>query len=171
MDLSSAPINDPKTLKGDFVKPEISDIDDRANSFIITVSGGELSDSFVGENINKFESISRDRGPLTPLHHSKQYDFGFIVESLPTQDKKPFYSFLSKYVNPGKTPEPFDVTLDTMLGDNSTLHRIHYTNCAAVDFSWYLQEAKWLYQFSNKQQKEIREQYVLYCEGLKIEFP
>ena len=171
LDLPATPIEDPKTLKGDFVKPKISEINERANSFIITISEGELSDSFVGEDINKFESIRRDRGPLTPLHHSKQYDFGFIVESLPTQDKKPFYDFLSRYVNPGKAPEPFDVTLDTLLGDKSTLYRIHYTNCDAVDFSWYLQEAKWLYQFSNKQQEEIREQYVLYCEGLKIEFP
>jgi hypothetical protein len=108
---------------------------------------------------------------LTPIGHSKQYDFGFVIESLPTHDRKPFYEFMSRYTNPGKTPEPFDVTLDTLLGDGSILYRLHYTNCDGVDFTWYLQGANWLYQFSNTQQEEIRERYGLYCEGFKIEFP
>jgi len=171
LDLPNTPIIDPRTIQGEFVKPKIPVISDTAESFIFSVFGGEFSDAIIGKSVYKFETIRRDRGPLTPLHHSKQYDFGFIVESLPTHEKKTWYNFLSRYVNPGKAPEPFDVTLDTKLGNNSILHRIHYTNCEAVDFSWYLQDAKWLYQFSNKQEEEIRERFVLYCEGLRVEFP
>ena len=31
--------------------------------------------------------------------------------------------------------------------------------------------AKWINQYSNLQQEEIRERYTMYCEGYKIEFP
>jgi len=78
------------------------------------------------------------------------------------------YKFLARYVNPGKTPEPFDVAIDTLLGNGDILHRLHYTKCEAIDFDWYLQDATWLYQFSGKQQEEIRERYTLYCTGFKM---
>jgi hypothetical protein len=148
-----------------------SDTINQAKSFVLTVSGGELSKVYVDESIQKVETITRDRGPLTPLHHAKQYDFGFLMESIPTKDRVITYEFLAQYVNLGKDPEPFDVSIDTILDDGSILHRIQYTNCDAVDFSWYLQDANFLYQFSNEQRQEIRERYINYCEGIKIEFP
>ena len=74
-------------------------------------------------------------------------------------------------MNPGKAPEPYDASIDTILDDDTVLHRIQYTNCDAVDFSWYLQDATFLYQFSNEQQEEIREKYINYCEGIRVEFP
>ena len=78
------------------------------------------------------------------------------------------YEFLSRYVNPVKEPEPFDVAIDTVLGNGEILHRLQYTKCSAIDFAWYLQEANWVYQFSGKQQEEIRERYILYCIGFKM---
>ena len=123
------------------------------------------------DKIHKFESLRRDRGALTPTNQAKQYDFGFVLESLPAKEKAPFYKFISRYINPGKTPEPFDVNIDTITGDGTTLHRLQYTNCAGVDFWWYLQDGTWFYQFSQKQQDEIRERYIFYCDGFGIAFP
>ncbi|MBA4453969.1 MAG: hypothetical protein H2B05_03390, partial [Nitrosopumilaceae archaeon] len=82
-----------------------------------------------------------------------------------------FYDFISRYINPGKTPEPFDVNIHTKNGDSNTLHILQYSNCDAVDFWWYLQQANWYYQFSGKEEDEIRERYIVYCEGFGIEFP
>ena len=167
LDLPQAPIRTAKTIQGNFTSPHVPNSEDRANSFIISVFGGEFTEILTGENLYKFESIRRDRG-ATPSSHAKQYDFGFMIESLPTHDKKQMYEFLSRYVNPVKDPEPFDVAIDTVLGNGEILHRLQYTKCSAIDFAWYLQEANWVYQFSNKQQEEIRERYILYCIGFKM---
>lgn len=160
--LPKQPIGDPKSTFATDVS--------QAKSFILTVSGGELGQTIVDDSIEKIETIKRGRG-LTPLHHDKKYDFGFLTEAIPTEDRNIKYEFLSQYTNPGKDPEPFDVSIDIILENDEILHQIHYTNCDAVDFSWYLQEATFFYQFSNEQSPEIRERYINYCEGVKIEFP
>jgi len=170
--LDKFPIKDPKSLEEErIISPTIPEPTERAQSFEISVFGGELTQIHTSDKLQKFESIRRDRGPLTPLTHDKQYDFGFVLESLPQKEKAPFYEFISRYINPGKIPEPFDVYIDTINGDGTTLHRLQYTNCDAVDFWWYLQQANWFYQFSQKEQDEIRERYIFYCEGFGIDFP
>jgi len=170
--LEKFPIGNKKNFEeGLMISPTIPKPEDRAQSFKIFAFGGELTQVYTTDKLHKFEPIRRDRGPLTPLTHDKQYDFGFVVESLPQKEHAPLYKFLSNYINPGKTPEPFDVHIDTINGDGTTLHRLQYTNCDAVDFWWYLQQANWFYQFSQKEQDEIRERYILYCEGFKIDFP
>jgi len=155
----------------ELISPTIPEPTVRAQSFSITVFGGELMEIHHSDKIHKFESLRRDRGALTPANQAKQYDFGFVLESLPEKEKAPFYKFISRYINPGKTPEPFDVNIDTITGDGTTLHRLQYTNCAGVDFWWYLQDGTWFYQFSQKQQDEIRERYIFYCDGFGIAFP
>ena len=170
--LDKFPIKDPKSLEEErIISPTIPEPTERAQSFEISVFGGELTQIYTSDKLQKFEPIRRDRGPLTPLTHDKQYDFGFIIESLPQKEKAPFYKFISSYINPGKTPEPFDVYIDTVNGDGTILHRLQYTNCDSVDFWWYLQQANWFYQFSQKEQDEIRERYIFYCEGFRIDFP
>jgi hypothetical protein len=165
------PIKDSKSDESQIISPTIPDSTERAQYFEVSVFGGELAQVHQTDRIQKFEPIRRDRGPLTPLSHDKQYDFGFVLESLPQKEKAPFYEFISRYINPGKIPEPFDVNIDTINGDGTILHSLQYSNCDAVDFWWYLQQANWFYQFSQKEQDEIRERYVFYCEGFRIDFP
>jgi len=153
------------------ISPTIPEPTERAQSFTITAFGGEFTETHSSDKLDKFDSIRRDRGPLTPANQAKLYDFGFKLESLPTKEKAPFYKFVSRYINPGKTPEPFDVNIDTITGDGTTLHRLQYTKCSGVDFWWYLQDGTWFYQFSQKQQDEIRERYIFYCDGYGIAFP
>jgi len=168
-EIPKKPIRDAQSI---IEQAEITqDENNKAKSFVLTFSGGELERTYVDDGFQKVETIKRDKGPLTPLHHDKQYDFGFLTESIPTKDRVSAYEFYSRYVNPGKAPEPYDVSIDTILEDNTVLHRIQYTNCDAADFSWYLQDATFLYQFSNEKQQEIREKYIHYCEGIRIEFP
>ena len=169
--LEKFPIRGPESVEAQIISPTIPDSTDRAQYFEVSVFGGELAQVHMSDQVQKFEPIRRDRGPLTPLSHAKQYDFGFVIESLPQKEKAPFYEFVSRYINPGKTPEPFDVNIDTINGDGTILHRLQYVNCDSVDFWWYLQQANWFYQFSQKEQDEIRERYIVYCEGFGIDFP
>jgi len=170
-DLPQRPINDSKTIQQSFIGSRIPDENQRAKSFKISIYGGELFEPILNRQVYSFENIRRERVGLSPNEQANQYDRGFTIESLPTQDKKIFYEFLVKYVNSGKTPEPFDVTLDTILGDGSILHRFHYANCKLIDITWYLQQGNWLHQYSGKPQEEIRERYSIECEGFKIKFP
>ncbi|MBA4452509.1 MAG: hypothetical protein H2B03_04970 [Nitrosopumilaceae archaeon] len=165
------PIRSSISNESKLISPKIPESKDRAKYFEINVFGGDLTKVHISDKIQKFEPIRRDRGPLTPLTHDKQYDFGFVLESLPQKEKALFYDFISRYINPGKTPEPFDVNIHTKNGDSNTLHILQYSNCDAVDFWWYLQQANWYYQFSGKEEDEIRERYIVYCEGFGIEFP
>lgn len=170
--LTNFPLTSLKTIEEEpVISPTIPGPNERAKFFEISVFGGELTQVHISERILKFEPIRRDRGPLTPLTHDKQYDFGFVIESLPQKEKTPIYEFISRYINPGKTPEPFDANIDTINGDGTILHRLQYTNCDSIDFWWYLQQANWFYQFSQKEQDEIRERYIFYCEGFGIKFP
>jgi len=170
-ELAKYPIIAHPVLPEEFDTNSILDDNSTAQDFTVIISGGELENIHIDKGFQKFETITRDRGPLTPLHHAKQYDYGFILESLPNKDRINAYKFLSKYINPGKEPEPFDVKIDTITGDGTTLHTLKYTNCEAVDFAWYLQDYNFIYQFSQKQLQEIREKYVFYCEGFGIDFP
>jgi hypothetical protein len=166
------PIKDTKNIEDDSdVFPEIAKLENRANSFRISAYDGEFTQIVSAENLQKFESITRDRGPLTPINHAKQFEFGFVIESLPEKNKSQFYEFISRYVNPGKAPEPFDVSLDMVTGDKEILYTLEYTNCGAVDFWWYLQQGTWFYQFSQSGDGEIRERYIFYCNGFGVSIP
>ncbi len=169
-ELEKYPIKAPAVLEELDIN-SILDDNSTAQVFTVIISGGELGNIYIEEGFQKFETITRDRGSLAPVHHAKQYDFGFLLESLPNKDRINAYKFLSKYINPGKAPEPFDVKINTITGDGTTLHTLKYTDCEAVDFAWYLQDYNFIYQFSQKEQQEIREKFVFYCEGFRIDFP
>ena len=170
--LSKFPIIDSKNKeqKSD-IFPTIPDQQDRAGSFRISAYDGEFLETHSTENLQKFESIRKDRGPLTPINHAKQFDHGFAIESLPEKNKAAFYEFVSRYINPGKTPEPFDISIDMVTGGGDVLYEIQYDKCGAIDFMWYLQQSAWVFQFSEAEDGEIRERYIFYCEGYGIDFP
>ena len=145
--------------------------DERAMSFKIKFMGGDFTQTYTSDSIEKFQGISRERGPLTPANSAKQYDYGFLIETLPTTQKSDAYNFFARYINPGKTPEPFDVQADIVTGNGTLIETVSYTKCNAIDFEWYLQDVVFVYQFSGKPQSEIREKYIFYCTGLRILVP
>ena len=169
-ELEKFPIKAPAALEGVDIN-SILDKDNTAQAFTAIFSGGELEDTYISVGIQNFEPIVRHRGEDTPVHHGKQFDYGFILESLPNEDRINAYKFLSQYINLGGIKNPFDVKINTITGDGTILHTLKYVNCDAVDFSWYLQDYNFIYQFNQKEQPEIREKYVFYCDGFRIEVP
>jgi len=165
------PTRSPNNNDSTDIFPTVPEIEDRVDSFRISAYDGELTQIYSTENLQKFESIRKDRGALTPVNHAKQFDHGFLIESLPEKNKSLFYEFISRYVNPGKAPEPFDVSLDMITGAGNVLYTMEYANCDAIDFVWYLQQGSWYYQFSGDESGEIRERYIFYCEGFGIDIP
>ena len=144
---------------------------DRAMSYRIHASDGELEFTRTTEEIPIFQGLVQNRGPLTPIHHEKQYNFGFYVEATPDKDKIELYNFLARYVNPGKQPDPIDVDVDVLTGDRRVLETLQYRSCTAIDFDWYTQDFSFLYQITNEIEEEIREKFTFYCDGYTINVP
>jgi hypothetical protein len=142
---------------------------DRAMSYRIHASDGELEFTRTTEQVPIFEALSQNRGPLTPLNHPKQYNFGFFIEATPDKDKTELYNYLARYVNPGKQPEPIDVDVEVLTGDGRILTTLQYKTCTAIDFDWYSQDFSFLYQITNESEEEIREKYIFYCDGYTID--
>jgi len=144
---------------------------DRAMSYTIRVSGGEFTATRTSDDFPIFGALVQDRGSLTPVNSAKQYDVGFYLEGLPGKGKEELYNFFARYVNPGKTPEPFDVDVDVVTGDGIILETLQYRSCSGIDVDWYTQDLVFLYQITGKVQEEIRERYTFYCDGYRIEVP
>ena len=144
---------------------------DRAMSYRIHASDGELEFTRTTEEVPIFQGLVQNRGPLTPIHHEKQYNFGFYVEATPDKDKIELYNFLARYVNPGKQPDPIDVDVDVLTGDGRVLETLQYRSCTAIDFDWYTQDFSFLYQITNEIEEEIREKFTFYCDGYTINVP
>ncbi len=156
-------------LQSDFESVDLTD-DVRAMTYEIRSFGGEMEQTHIYQNFPKVESLSW-KNLLVPANHPNQYQYGFLVESNPSKDKLEIYQFLSRYINPGKTPEPFDVDLTLLTGDGIILYTHKYTKCSAVDFDWYVQERTSYYGLSSIPLPEVRERYTNYCNGYTVQVP
>ena len=155
--------------QSDFEGVDMTD-DVRAMTYEIRFFGGEMEQIYIYQNFPKVESLSW-KNSLVPANHPNQYQYGFLVESNPSKDKSEIYQFLSRYINPGKTPEPFDVDLAMITGDGTILYTHKYTKCSAVDFDWYMQEKTSYYGLSSIPLPEVRERYINYCNGYTVQVP
>jgi len=81
---------------------------DRVKSIQIQFSGGELELKKSYNTFSKFAPVTEGKIPIlvpgNPFGETPQ----FSLESLPIKDKEEYYNFISKYINPGAEPEPFD---------------------------------------------------------------
>jgi len=154
-----------------FTTDPVPSENDRAQTYVIHFFSGDLDKTYSSDEFPKFTGLTWDRGPYTPPGQAKQFDFGFVIESLPSKDKRELYEFFSRYVNPGKQPEPFDADIDVLTGDNTLLQTLKYTGCQVADLEIYLQQAVWIYTFSGEMKDEIREKYTFYCEGHLVNVP
>ena len=155
--------------QSDFESVDMTD-DVRAMTYEIRFFGGEMEQTYIYQNFPKVESLSW-KNSLVPANHPNQYQYGFLVESNPSKDKSEIYQFLSRYINPGKTPEPFDVDLTLLTGNGTILFTHKYTKCSAVDFDWYVQEKTSYYGLSSIPLPEVRERYINYCNGYTVQVP
>jgi len=149
----------------DFVPSE----DNRANRFVLTVSGGEITTPKTYYTFAKFEPLIEEQINVPVFHQINSV--GFSLESLPSKDKEEFYHLMSRYVNLGKDPEPFDAKIDLVTGNGNIVQSWQYTTCQAIDFDNYLQDN--LLFFTMNGQKgisEIREKSVFDCNGFSVNF-
>ena len=148
----------------------IADEKNRAQRFVLTISGGEIVEPHSYHTFAKFEPVIEEKTPDTPSTHQIN-SVGFSLESLPSKDKKDYYQFLSKYVNPGKTPEPFDVDIELVTSDGKIIQSWNYVDCNLENFESFLQENMLYFTFNGKKAvSEIRERSSFECIGFNMDF-
>ncbi|NOQ44610.1 MAG: hypothetical protein GQ471_02985, partial [Nitrosopumilus sp.] len=128
-----------------------ADDSDRVISIIVHIANAEFFDD---ESFYTFSS-----------YVSSETSGQFTLESLPSKDKESFYDFISRFVNPGKIPDPFDVGIDLVTGDGTILQRIQYFDCKITNFQIYRMENELNLLFLEKFGWEIRDHTEFECES------
>jgi len=145
----------------------------RAMSYVVTFSGASL----VLEEMEplytfaKFRHISKitDRTLILPEKTSDRPQF--ILEALPSLDKKVYYRMLSDWINNSPEARAFDVRIDIVAGNGETIQSWVYRDCSLIDYNTYLLENLVVFSFHQKFEPEIREQASYECAGFGIEVP
>lgn len=142
---------------------------DRAASYLVTFVGREVPEEVTFQTFGKFGQ--------TGSTISSGYDgtaFGqttpeFFLEGLLSKDKKEYYEYIARYINPGKTPEKFDVNVDVVTGDGTALLRWQYFGCEVTDFKAELKNSMLLIKFHPGSDPEIRDHTEFECTGFYLE--
>lgn len=143
--------------------------DTMAQSFVVhfTTGGG-------GFDINTFSKIGifgqTEAGPTSPSSDSIGIP-QFYLESIPSKDKKEYYNFLNQYIgiNTANSDYPqFDVSIDIISGDGSTIETVHYTQCKLQSYYTYVNDIKGQYRFSGQDTSEIRDVSTFSCSKIAV---
>jgi len=152
----------------DLSSPELiwPDYDDRAEKFVVHMQGTEISPPQIIHTVSKHVPFTDDKtqNPVSVFGAKPK----FYLESLPSLDKSWFYEFVSKYINSGKTPEPFDVTIEVLTGDGTLLETIGYVDCEVTNYEIFLDESLLTYKYHERWQSEIRDKTIFECLGKKV---
>ena len=140
---------------------------ERAQSFTVHFSGGDFFTETItiytySQFIHFSETITLDSVSTF------QERPAFLLRSLPSHDKAVIYNLVDKFVNAGKRPDMFDVSVDVVAGDGSIIQTWDYTKCEVVDYSTFVNDNKDEYRFSDKDEAEIRDVLVVECAGFSL---
>ena len=120
--------------------------------------------------IQTFNKVQPGEGNhLRPSLQESGFDTFFSLSSTPSKDKIEFYDIVARTINPGKSPELFDVSIDVLAGDNSTIISVNYAKCEITDYLPFTQDFLLFYQFSDTIGREIRDSTTIYCNGIDLE--
>lgn len=142
---------------------------DTALSFLVSFSGGEIPEEITYQTFSQFGPLGDTIPQYYPFAGTLFLDPQFFLESLVSKDKQGYYDLVSRYITAGKTPEPFDVTVDLVTGDGSPLLRWQYFDCNVSSFEAYLQDSLVTVKFHPGSTPEIRDRSEFECAGNYLE--
>ena len=140
---------------------------ERAQSFIVHFSGGDLLTETI--TIYSYSQFLHFSETIASDSISQFQDRpAFLLRSLPSHDKAIIYGLVDKYVNAGKTPEMFDVSVEVVAGDGSVIQTWEYRRCDIIDYAVYVNDEEDEYRFGDKDEAEIRDVLVVECAGFSL---
>ena len=166
-------INIPEQIEVTAAKTALSD-NERAQFFVVHFSDGLIEKPFTVYTFSKFESTS-SQSKGTELFKFPMYYFKdkaeFLLEGLPSVDKKDLYRGIDRWMTRGTTLSPFDVDIDVVAGDGTVIQTWTYTNCQPTAYGTYLQDVINFYQYSGQNKSEIRDRVAFSCTSVLLEVP
>ena len=116
-----------------------------------------------GEGEEKvFDSFSR-------IGFVRSVDVEFLLESLPSKDKKLYYETIEKSLN---TPNPplMQINIDVFSGDGTLIETLNYKRCFVTSYFIHVNDSKGKFSFleDSSSNMEIREITKFECAGFKI---
>ncbi len=148
--------------------------DERAQYFVVRFADGLIERPVTIETFYKFEATS-SKSRASELYVSPIYLFDdkptFLLESMPSPDKRDLYIGINNWMKRGISLTPFDVSIDVMSGDGRVIQTWHYLKCTPTGYGTFLQDIRNLYQFVDQNKSEIRERVTFSCQGIDLEVP
>ena len=92
----------------------LKDPHNRLTAIVFRMQNGELETTWSSFEMSMFETKSAKE---------------FSVTALPNKNFFPLMEFFSRYMNPGKAPEKFDVIVDMVAGDGDRITSFKYLKC------------------------------------------
>lgn len=171
--ISKGIINIPQKIEVTAAQTQLTD-DERAQFFVVHFSDGLIEKPFTVNTFSKFESTSsQNKG--TELYKFPMYYFKdkpeFLLEGLPSSDKKDLYRGIDNWMTKGTTLTPFEVDIDVVSGDGTIIQTWSYRNCQPTAYGTYLQDVINFYQYSGQNKSEIRDRVAFSCTSLLLEVP
>jgi hypothetical protein len=143
--------------------------EDRAMSYLVSFSGGEIPKEITSQTFSQFGPLGETVPEYYPYLGSLTLDPQFFLESLVSKDKQGYYDLISRYIDAGKTPEPFDVNIDLVTGDGTPILRWQYFDCTVTSFDTYFQDSLLIANFHHGSDTEIRDHTEFECGGFHLE--
>ncbi len=147
--------------------------DERAQSFVVTFGNGLIEKPVTIETFYKFEATSSQTEPEKYVHPIYLFDDKptFLLESMPSPDKRDLYIGINNWMKRGESLRPFDVSIDVISGDGRVIQTWHYLKCSPTGYGTFLQDIRNLFQFVDQNKSEIRERVTFSCQGIDLEVP
>jgi hypothetical protein len=141
----------------------------RAEMFLISFEGADISPKQTSVTFSKFVPINNVNSLLLGPSGKMDNDVKqFYLESLPSKDKDWYYNLSSQYINPGKTPESFNVTVEVLAASDDVIQVWNYDSCTQSNYEIFLDENVLTYKFHKKWDAEIKDRSFFSCEGLNL---
>ena len=164
-EISKFPSN--HTYSKNLIQPIPTD-KERAISFSITFEGTDISPAQTSNTFSKFVPSNDESRFLSPTMSLDNDVKEFYLESLPSKDKDWYYELLSTYINPGKIPEPFNITVKVLAGNEDLIQEWYYKQCTRNSYELFLDDSLLTYKFHQKWDAEIKDRTFFQCVGLNL---
>jgi len=93
----------------------------------------------------------------------------FSLESIPSDDKQPFYQYIAKNLNK-QFPERFEIDIDLVSADGTIIETLNYNKCAITAYFVYSNDSRGKYRFSDSlpAKMELRDVTKFECLGFSL---
>ena len=145
----------------------------RAMFYVVTFSGASLLPDEMDPiyTFSKFQHISKTTDRTLLLSDRSSERPQFILEGLPSLDKKIYYKMIMDWINDTPDAREFDVTIDIVAGNSEVIQSWEYNNCNMIDYYTFLLENLAVFTFHGEFESEIREKASYECAGFSINVP